>query len=343
MSEFLAEVAGEAREPEFTPRPRTALRRALDVAVPATFAAALLGFAWSQRAMLASMGEAPGAQLLAIAALFAVAHFMNSTEFWLLYAATGARVTMVETWLLFTAGQLANHLPGQVGTLYRLRYMKVVHDVPYLSSAAVYGANLVVTVAGASVAGLAGVFGAVAFTQAPLSVSMLLAFGGLAVMAGIFAWAPLGTLEGKSGLLARAWRAVHAGFAQIRERPGLALLAAAIESAKYLATAWRLQITFALIGVEGSFWAFLVLAPAAGLASFIAFTPAALGFRELFVAAAAVGMGLDVTSGLMGATVDRAVMLATFLVLGGLGFLVTYPRLRAARRSHLATREASHG
>ena len=56
---------------------------------------------------------------------------MNSTEFWLLYRAQGLRIGLWENWLVFTAGQLANLLPGQVGTLYRFRYLKVVHRFSY--------------------------------------------------------------------------------------------------------------------------------------------------------------------------------------------------------------------
>lgn len=313
-------------------RPRSPLRRILDVVVPLGFAVALAVFVWDQRTTLAAAGDAPIAAIVGIATLFAVAHFLNSTEFWLLYTATGARLGAFENWMLFTAGQLANHLPGQLGSLYRLRYMRVVHGVPYLSSAAVYGANLVITIAGASVAGLFGVIGAATMAGAPLSVSMLLVFTVLALLAAAVAVTPLTAFEGRTGIVARLWQGVYAGLSQIRARPRTALLAAAIESVKYLATAWRLQITFALIGVDGSFWLFLVLAPAAGIASFIAFTPAALGFREVFVAAAAAAMGLNLASGLLGATVDRAVMLATFLVLGGMGFLVTLPTLRAAAR-----------
>jgi uncharacterized membrane protein YbhN (UPF0104 family) len=107
----------------------------------------------------------------------------------------------------------------------------------------------------------------------------------------------------------------------------------AFEAVKYVFTAWRLQLAFSLIAIDQPLWFFLVLAPAVGIASFIAFTPAALGFRELFVTAAAVAMGVDVTSGLLGATIDRAVMLVTFLLLGGIGLLVTYPRLRSERPS----------
>ena len=105
----------------------------------------------------------------------------------------------------------------------------------------------------------------------------------------------------------------------------------AIDTVKYLLTAWRFQLAFGLLGVDESFWFFLVVAPAAAIAGIIAFTPGALGFRELFVTTAAVGMGATLDDGLLAATTDRGVMLASALVLGAAGYAYTVPRLRRAR------------
>ena len=104
-----------------------------------------------------------------------------------------------------------------------------------------------------------------------------------------------------------------------------------IEIAKYVVYALRFSIAFSLLGVNEQFWLYLVLAPAAGIAGFIAITPGALGFREAFVAASAAAMGAGLDSGLLVATADRAVLLVASILLGALGFLLTYPRLRTFR------------
>jgi len=303
------------------------------VAAPVGILAALAWFVWSERATLATGAEAPLTDLLLIALLFTLAHLLNSAEFWALFKATGTRLALFENWMLFTAAQLANHLPAKLGTIYRFRYMRSVHGVPYVGSVAVHAANLVITIAGAGVAGTAGVLGSAAVAGTPLSIPMLLLFAAMVAAASSFALFPLPRLAGREGRLGGIWGRFHEGFEELRHLPGTALVAVAIEALKYSVTAWRLQVTFALIGIVAPYWTFLVLAPAAGVASFISFTPAALGFRELVVTGAGVAMGLTLTGGLLGATVDRAVMLATFLVLGGTGFLVTYPRLRAAESS----------
>ncbi|MEX1183602.1 MAG: lysylphosphatidylglycerol synthase domain-containing protein [Gemmatimonadota bacterium] len=308
-----------------------ATSRLWTVVVPALFTAALLWFIWTQRATLAEAFSAPPADVALVAVLFAVAHFINSSEFWLLYTATtGTHLRPLENWMLFSAGQLANHLPAQAGTLYRFRYMRAVHGVSYAHSAAVHAANLVVTIAGAAVAGLAGVAGTVLLSRGPIPVVMLIVFLCMGASAVALALVPLPSLPLLAGRPARTWETFHAGYEQVRKRPKVGLLVVALEALKYAVTAWRLQVAFSLIAIHQPFWFFLVLAPAVGVASFIAFTPAAIGFREAFLSGAAMAMGLDITSGMLGATIDRAVMLATFAVLGGFGFLITYPRLRAA-------------
>ena len=114
-----------------------------------------------------------------------------------------------------------------------------------------------------------------------------------------------------------------------------------LESAKYVVNAARFAVAFNLLGIHESFWLYLVLSPAAGVAGFIAITPGAFGFREGFVAAAAAAMGAGLNSGLLAATVDRALMLATSAVLGSVGLLVTYPRLRARTAAAQSSRTAS--
>lgn len=298
--------------------------------VPVLLILGLAWFVWSERTVLAAVMVAPAGVLLLIAALFALGHLLNSAEFWILYRATGTRIGFMENWMLFTAGQLANHLPAQVGTVYRLRYMRRVHQVPYLHSAAVYGANLLITVEAAALVGLVGVIGATVAAGLSFAVPLAFLFGAMVAGATLFALVPLPPLRSLTGRFARFWRRFHIGFEEIRRQPRTASGVVALEAVKYGVTAWRIQVTFSLIGIDEPIWLFLVLAPAAGIAGFIAVTPGALGFREAFITGAAAAMGLELTEGLLGATVDRGVMLVTSLLLGSIGLLVTYPRFHPA-------------
>jgi uncharacterized membrane protein YbhN (UPF0104 family) len=316
---------------EGTGRPRGRFRRVFgDIVLPIAFTVLLIVFVWRERDRLEPLTHAAIGQLVLLAVLVALTHFLNSSEFWLLYRAQGAGSGLFENWFLFLASQLGNLIPGQVGTVYRLRYMRAVHDVSYTRSAAVYGADFVATLGGAAVVALVGVLGAAVFGDGMSWVMLCisLAVGALAVAIAVL---PYPRFVAGNGRIARVWRSFHAGFDQMRRDPRTAGSVVLIEIAKYLVYAWRFSIAFSLLGVNEQFWLYLVLAPAAGVAAFIAITPGALGFREAFVAASAAAMGAGLSSGLLAATADRAVLLVASIVLGAAGFLVTYPRLRTFR------------
>jgi uncharacterized membrane protein YbhN (UPF0104 family) len=301
-----------------------------DVVLPIAFTALLILFVWREWDRLEPLSDAPAGKLLLLAVLVACTHFLNSSEFWLLYRSNGTRSGLFENWFLFLASQLGNLVPGQAGTVYRLRYMRAVHDVSYARSAAVYGADFVATLGGGAVVALVGVIGAGVFGEG-LSWVMLcisLAVAGVAVAIAIL---PAPRFVAGDGRIARVWRSFHAGFDQMRRDPVTAGSVVLIEIAKYIVYALRFSVAFSLLGVNEQFWLYLVLAPAAGIAGFIAITPGALGFREAFVAASAAAMGAGLDSGLLAATADRAVLLVASIVLGALGFLLTYPRLRTFR------------
>lgn len=290
----------------------------------------LLGYlVWVNRAELRPLSDASIPTVTGIASLVAGAHFVNSTEFWLLYRTQRAGGGLFENWMLFFAGNLSNYLPGQPGTLYRLGYMRTVHAVPLAVSGAVYGANLIATLAGAALAGLLGVLAL--GIEDHWAWTMLLVYFALGAIAGAAAIAPLPRAAAGGGKLAKAWRAFSNGFEQIRSNPGVAVLVCGLEALKYTMTALRFALSFALIGVHESYWLFLALAPAAGIAQFFSFTPGAIGIREAALSAATLALGASFSAGLLAATIDRAVMLATSVVFGSVGYAVTYPRLQRAR------------
>jgi uncharacterized membrane protein YbhN (UPF0104 family) len=280
--------------------------------------------------------------LALIGVIVVVGHSLNSAEFWLLYRAQGLRIGLAENWMVFTAGQLGNLLPGQVGTLYRFRYLKVVHGFSYARSGSSFGANLIITFASSAVAGLAGLAGVVA-GGGTATWWIVAAFVALGVGSCLFVLIPVPQVRWLRGTPARVWNGFREGWEDLRGRPRVALEVLVVDLVKYLLVAWRFQIAFSLLDVHEPLWYFLVIAPAAGLAGALSFTPGGLGFREAFVTAAAVGMGAELDTGLLAATVDRGVMLATSIVLGSLGFAVTTRRMREAKAKAKAEAEAEGG
>ncbi len=300
--------------------------------VPVGFLVALAAVVVARWPDLQPAFQDPGPELALIAVLVVVGHFMNSAEFWLLYRAQGLHIGLWENWLLFTAGQLGNLLPGQVGTLYRFRYLKVVHDFSYGRSGSAFGANLVLTFASSAIAGTVGLVG-VAVNGGTVRPWIVIAVVGIGVVSIAVVAVPLPSVPFLRGAPARLWGSFRSGWDDLRRSPGTAAMVLVLDLSKYLLVAWRFQVSFSLLGVHEPYWYFLVIAPAAGLAGLLSFTPGGLGFREAFVTAAAVGMGSQFDIGLLAATVDRGVMLAASIVLGSIGFAVTVPRLRRATRT----------
>ncbi len=289
---------------------------------------AVLGFAvWADRDRLEPLRAVSLWQLAAVLLLTAFAHWLNALEFWLLYRRLGVAIGTVENWLLFTAGQLLNHLPAQVGTLYRFRYLKVVHDTDFATASSGYAANLVITLASTGAVG----FGATVWggSGGDGATTLMLAFGAMVALSVALVLVPLpvgGQTDG--GRIRRFVVTASRGWAEVRSDPRTAGAVALLELTKYLVAAWRMQLAFGWLGFDESFAFFLVLAPVAGITSFVGITPAALGFRELGVSGAAVALGRPLEEGLLGATVDRAALFAVSITLGGVGLAYTSRRLR---------------
>jgi uncharacterized membrane protein YbhN (UPF0104 family) len=261
--------------------------------------------------------------------LIVIGHFLNSAEFWVVYRATNIRIGFFENWMVFTSGLLGNLLPGQMGTLYKFRYMKQVHQLPYAKSGSNYGANLIISLGSSAIVGIVGVFGN-KISSGSFSWVMLLCFIGLGIVCIATLRLSLPTWKFLRGKPAKIFSSFNEGWDEIRRTPRTTFQVIAIDVVKYLVTAWRFQIAFGLLGYHQSFWYFLVIAPAAAIAGIIAFTPGGLGIRELFVTGAALAMGSSFDTGLLAATTDRGAMLASAVVLGSIGFLYSAPRLRRA-------------
>lgn len=205
------------------------------------FFAAIAYVTYQRREDLTEIFEDPGAELLAIGLLVVVGHFLNSMGFWLLYRAQGLRIGMGETWLLFFANQLGNLLPGQVGTLYRFRYLQVVHRFGYAKSVSNAGVNVAITFGSSAAAALLGmaVLSVSGTTVAPALLVAGIAFSGLALVLMFFPPPRLERLPGRAG---RMWRSFWNGWEDIRRQPGVAASVLTVDLVKYLLIAWRFQI-----------------------------------------------------------------------------------------------------
>lgn len=305
------------------------MKKTLRWIVSLAVVAVLFVMVWQRRDDLRPLWDDPSWNLALIGLLIVVGHFLNSSEFWVLFRATGVKIGFFENWMVFTAGLLGNLLPGQVGTIYKFRYMNAVHDVSYAKSGSNYGANLVISLGSSAIVGVLGVV-AYAAGGGDFAWVVFVVFVALGLACATLMRFPLPNWSLLRGKPAKFAASFNEGWHEIQRTPRTSMQVVVIDIVKYALTAWRFQLAFGLLGVDESFWFFLVVAPAAAIAGIIAFTPGALGFRELFVTTAAVGMGSSLDDGFLAATTDRGVMLASAIVLGVAGYAYTVPRLRRA-------------
>jgi uncharacterized membrane protein YbhN (UPF0104 family) len=297
---------------------------------------ALIALVWNRRDDLSPLWEEPSWNLAVIAVLIIVSHFLNSAEFWVVYRSIKVKISFWENWMVFCSGLLGNLLPAQVGTVYKFQYMKSVHNLSYARNGSTYGANLIISLGSSAVVGIIGVI-AYAASGGRFSWVMLAVFISIGVACAVFLALPLPEIDNPTGRIRRAISNFARGWNDIRTNPRTSITVAVIDVIKYVVTAWRFQLAFSLLGVDESLWFFLVISPAAAIAGIIAFTPGGIGIREFFITAAAVGMGSSFDTGLLAATTDRGIMLASALILGSIGYAYTVPRLRKALVSNSPT------
>ena len=304
----------------------------VNAGLPAAIIATLGWLLWDRRSLFDELDDVPGDELLLVGALTVVAHFLNSAEFGLLYRSLGTRIGLVENWLVFSVGQLGNYLPGQLGTVYRFHYMKTVHDVSYGGSTAAVGLNLVISVVGTGIAGLVGclALGVQGDGWAwPLIVG-LAAMVAVAVAASRVQLPFANPADEGGGRVARAWRSIGEGWSELIAQPGVGLTVLVLELTRFAATAWRLQLTFAWLGVDEPYALFLVVGPIGALVTFIGITPAGLGLREFAIAGTVAALGSTFDEGLAGSATDRAVNVAVVALVAAAGFIFTSRRIRRA-------------
>ena len=282
-------------------------------------------YLWSSADRLLPLIEVPMEQTLGVGLLFAVGTLLNALEFWVLYRRLGARIGVIENWLLYSAGQLLNHAPGQVGTVYRFGYLRTVHRLSYPRAASGYGANLLLTVVSTGALGLVACL-AIGVYQGIWSPILLASFAGLLMVSLAALVVPLPTSKGQ-GRFARAWRGFQSGWSEVTKHTRTALIVVTIEFIKYAILAVRMKLALSWIGIDQSYGFFLVIAAVTGLVTFLALTPAGVGLRELAIGFAASAMGVEFDLALLGATLDRAVMLVWALLIGTLGLVYTARRM----------------
>lgn len=289
----------------------------------------VIWYLWTQWDQLQPLIQVPIDQVLVVGILFAVGILLNALEFWVLYKRLGAAIGITENWLLYAAGQLLNHAPGQVGTVYRFGYLKSVHQLSYARSASGYGANLLLTVLSTGALGLVATL-LMGTVHEAWSWALVAVFSGLIGLAVLVLLINLPSTT-RDGRFARTWRGFQEGWSEITSHTRTALVVVVIELVKYAILAARMKLALSWIAIDEPYVFFLVIAAVTGVVTFVALTPAAIGLRELSIGLTAAALGVQFDAALLGATLDRAVMLVWVFVIGGAGLIYTARRMANAR------------
>ena len=298
-------------------------------------AAVLIGFGhylWGRREHFASVLAISVGDVALLIATTLVTWMAASTQSWVLYRASGARVGFCESFVLATATGFGNYLPARIGTIARAHYLKSVHGLRYARFGSIQGIRTVQMVVATGLTGIAGTLG-VAASGGRLSLELLAVFAVLCCLPVLaWLWRPPPTRAG-AGRIRRIVNDFVEGFAQLRARPGVSLVALALVLIQLVSLAVRFLIAAHAIGAEPSVAVLLLWAPLAALSLFAALTPGGLGIREAIMGYATFATGASFDEGLYVGTLDRAVLLGMMALFGSASFITVWARIRRAERT----------
>jgi len=251
---------------------------------------------------------------------------LNSLQTLMPLRELGVRVGFWENLLLTLAAGFGNYLPLRAGTVLRLHYIKSVHGVGYLRYGGILGTRTLLLLWAAGGLGLIGVV-AMAVAQHPVRLEIVVLFASI-LLVGVAPFVlPLDRVLPTRGLSGRVATQLVEAIALIRKNHRMTAWYLGLVVLQFGLLAARLSVAFEVIRHRPAWWAYFFLSPVATILSFINITPGNLGLREWLIGVVSAGVGADYAAGIFAAAVDRAVLMAMTLVVGGLASALVAIRL----------------
>jgi len=290
---------------------RSGGRQALAVAATAAALAILVAFLVRQRDYIAAhFAASPGALALIAVSVLATLVARSGTH-QVLFARLGVAATAFDWFRVVTISSFTNYLPLSAGMVAKAYFLKRIHELPYRTFAVGQVVMLVMIVSTNGAVGLATLA-----TAMPAHLVDVVGAG----FALMFAATALLLLPPATLRLPGARIADRAPWWDPSSLPALRSgwpAAALWQVGNLLATAWGLQLAFAMGAADVGFAACLVFSSAAMLTRFVAITPGAIGIREFGIGGMAVLTGFDLRDAVIASTVTRTVEIAVVFTLGG--------------------------
>jgi len=265
---------------------------------------------------------------------------ITSTQAFLLLRAEGVRIGFGEHFLLFVASVLVNYLPLRAGTIMRIQYLRVVHDLPYGRFGSLMGVRFVVLLV---TTGLLGIAGMIILWQRERRFSLELAIPYAALLIGalVLSRLPIKPLSRREGRLRRLWSDFGDGVAAHRSRRRLMFVIAVLIVLQYAAIGWRLYLSFDAVQQHVEPYLMLILAPLTTVVALLALTMGSLGAREGVIGYATAATSHDFAGAVFAASVDRAVLMVATVTIGLVGLQYVRSQMERKRASIAHTEAAT--
>jgi uncharacterized membrane protein YbhN (UPF0104 family) len=289
-------------------------------------------YLWTSQEFLHQAASISARDAGVLSILIVFTWFTASSQGYVLFRASGARIGFFESFVLSAATSFGNHLPMRAGTLVRAHYMKSVHKMSYVVFGSIFSLRLVLTVITSGLIGFSTVT-YIALSNGRFSIELLLIFLACAVVPfTVYFWKPTDSAAAE-GRISKLWQEFAEGFHHLKDQPRIAIWCALLILAQNLLFATRFYVAARATGMEIDLVIILVLVPIATLVSFTAVTPGGIGFRESIMGYATFATGLQFSNGLFIGTIDRIMLLILTIVFGSSAFIWIWLRVNRLNKT----------
>ncbi len=266
--------------------------------------------------------------LAGIAGLFVIMRSLQGEVFRRVLRFLGAGVSFFEANMLAMLASLTNLVLPRLGLGAPAVYLKKRHNFPYANFGSLMLPTILLQVACIGVVGLLCELWL--FSVGSLEWSWPLA-GVLAlslVLSLLVLLIPIRIGNNHKWRIVNFFQRLFSSWEILRTNKKLLCYMFALQVLVLLAQALRLWVCFKGMGIEVSIPAIIIASFLGHLGTLVGYTPGGLGFREAAITVGCQLMGVDPSSALAAAVLDRIVMTATVLGFGGFSLWYLFKPMR---------------
>jgi uncharacterized protein (TIRG00374 family) len=254
-----------------------------------------------------------------LAALFLVTRWFQGEVFYATVKTFDVRISHYRAFMLSMVINLVNLLVPRTGMSAPAFYLKSRHNLKYADFGSMLTATVLLQTACLGLLGLACMVWLWAFEATPFNgwVAMVLA---VVLTVSVFFMVKVPRLpEGWHGRLAEFIRRFFASWSVLAADRRLMAYVTVLQVAVLITQGFRLWVCFYAMGVPVSLSAAMLASLLGQIGVLVGLTPGGLGFRETGILLGAYFLKVDPDTVMTAAILDRAVMTAATMLVGGVG------------------------